>query len=61
MQTCVCANRLLVQDGVYDEFCGKLRDKISQLVVGDGMQPGVTQGPLINDRAAEKVMQSTLN
>ena len=47
-QTCVCANRLLVQDGVYDAFAGKLKAAVEQLRVGNGMEEGVTQGPLIN-------------
>ncbi|XP_022110048.1 succinate-semialdehyde dehydrogenase, mitochondrial-like [Acanthaster planci] len=54
-QTCVCANRIYVQDGIYTEFSQKLAAKISNLVIGDGMESGVTQGPLINDKAVEKV------
>lgn len=54
-QTCVCANRLLVQDGVYDAFAAKLAEAVSKLEVGDGMQPGVEQGPLINEAGVEKV------
>lgn len=54
-QTCVCANRLLVQDGVYDAFAAKLAEAVSTLEVGDGMQPGVEQGPLINEAGVEKV------
>ena len=54
-QTCVCANRILVQDGVYDAFAAKLRAAVEALKVGDGFEPGVTQGPLINDGAVEKV------
>lgn len=54
-QTCVCANRLLVQDGVYDAFMAKLKTAVLALKVGDGMQDGVTQGPLIDDAAVEKV------
>jgi succinate-semialdehyde dehydrogenase/glutarate-semialdehyde dehydrogenase len=54
-QTCVCANRLLVQDGVYDAFAAKLRMAVEALKVGDGMEPGVTQGPLINADAVKKV------
>ncbi|MCS6922139.1 MAG: NAD-dependent succinate-semialdehyde dehydrogenase [Elioraea sp.] len=54
-QTCVCANRILVQDSVYEAFADKLRRAVEQLVVGDGTQPGVTQGPLINDAAVLKV------
>lgn len=54
-QTCVCANRILVQDGVYDEFAAKLKQAVEALAVGDGMEPGVTQGPLINKNAVLKV------
>ncbi len=54
-QTCVCANRLLVQDGVYDAFAEKLAVAVANLKVGDGMGEEVTQGPLINEAAVEKV------
>jgi len=54
-QTCVCANRFLVQDGIYDEFADKLAVAVSEMKVGDGMQDGITQGPLINEEAVEKV------
>ena len=54
-QTCVCANRLLVQDGVYDAFKAKLKTAVEALKVGNGMEPGVTQGPLINADAVKKV------
>jgi succinate-semialdehyde dehydrogenase/glutarate-semialdehyde dehydrogenase len=54
-QTCVCANRLLVQEGVYDSFAAKLTEKVRQLKVGNGMDAGVTQGPLIDKYAVEKV------
>ena len=54
-QTCVCANRLLVQDGVYDAFAQKLKVAVEGLKVGNGMEPGVTQGPLINADAVAKV------
>ena len=54
-QTCVCANRLLVQDGIYDAFVAKLTDKVRQLKVGNGMEAGVTQGPLIDSNAVVKV------
>ncbi len=54
-QTCVCANRIYVQDGVYDEFAEKLSIAVSRLRVGDGMQDGVTQGPLIDMDAVQKV------
>jgi succinate-semialdehyde dehydrogenase/glutarate-semialdehyde dehydrogenase len=54
-QTCVCANRILVQDSVYDAFVEKLSARIAKLKVGDGSEDGVTQGPLINMDAVEKV------
>ena len=54
-QTCVCANRFLVQDGVYDAFAAKLATAVKALKVGDGASPGVEQGPLINMAAVEKV------
>jgi succinate-semialdehyde dehydrogenase/glutarate-semialdehyde dehydrogenase len=54
-QTCVCANRILVQDGVYEKFAAKLKAAVEGLKVGNGMEPGVTQGPLINADAVKKV------
>ena len=54
-QTCVCANRLLVQDGIYDEFASKLAAAVGGLQVGDGMADGTSQGPLINESAVLKV------
>ncbi len=54
-QTCVCANRLYVQDAVYDEFAGKLAAKVAQFKVGQGTEPGVTIGPLIEAAAVAKV------
>ena len=54
-QTCVCANRILVQDGVYDAFAAKLQAAVEALKVGNGMEEGVTQGPLINAEAVTKV------
>jgi len=54
-QTCVCANRLLVQDGVYDLFAEKLGRAVAQLKVGDGVQAEVSQGPLIDAAALAKV------
>ncbi len=54
-QTCVCANRLLVQSGVYDAFAEKLVAAVKKLKVGDGTGEGVTQGPLIDQKALEKV------
>jgi succinate-semialdehyde dehydrogenase/glutarate-semialdehyde dehydrogenase len=54
-QTCVCANRVLVQDGVYDTFADKLTAAVRKLKVGSGMDAGVTVGPLINKEAVKKV------
>jgi succinate-semialdehyde dehydrogenase/glutarate-semialdehyde dehydrogenase len=54
-QTCVCANRLLVQDGVYDAFAAKLSAAVAKLKVGNGLEAGVTQGPLIDLKAVLKV------
>ena len=54
-QTCVCTNRLLVQDGVYEEFARRLAAAVARLQVGPGAEPGVTQGPLIDQGALEKV------
>jgi succinate-semialdehyde dehydrogenase/glutarate-semialdehyde dehydrogenase len=54
-QTCVCANRILVQDGVYDAFAAKLKAAVEALKVGPGTEDGVTQGPLINADAVAKV------
>ncbi len=54
-QTCVCANRLLVQAGVYDAFAAKLVEAVKQIRVGNGMEAGVQQGPMINAQAIDKV------
>jgi succinate-semialdehyde dehydrogenase/glutarate-semialdehyde dehydrogenase len=54
-QTCVCANRILVQDKIYDAFAEKLGKKVAGLKVGNGFDDGVTQGPLINMEAVTKV------
>ncbi len=54
-QTCICANRILVQDSVYDSFTEKLATAVSALKVGNGIEPGVTQGPLIDSAAVAKV------
>ncbi len=56
-QTCVCANRLYVQDGVYDAFAAKLAEKVKGFKVGAGTEPGVVIGPLINDAGVKKVEQ----
>jgi len=54
-QTCVCANRIYVQDAVYDAFAAKLAEKIRALKVGKGTEPGVTIGPLIDEQGLRKV------
>lgn len=54
-QTCVCANRIYVQEGVFDAFAAKLSTAVSQLKVGVGTTEGVTQGPLIDEKAVQKV------
>ncbi len=54
-QTCVCANRIYVQDGVYDEFLSRFSQAISALKIGDGLKGETQQGPLINMAAVEKV------
>ena len=54
-QTCVCANRVLVQDGVYEAFAAKMAAAVADLKVGNGLEEGTQQGPLIDMRAVEKV------
>ncbi|KAL4201614.1 hypothetical protein AMTRI_Chr02g259450 [Amborella trichopoda] len=54
-QTCVCANRILVQEGIYDQFANAFAKGVEQLQVGNGFAEGVAQGPLINQAAVEKV------
>ncbi len=54
-QTCVCANRFLVQDGIYDAFAARLAEQAGELKVGPGLEAGVVQGPLINEAAVAKV------
>ena len=56
-QTCVCANRTYVQSGVYDDFVARLGEKVARMVVGPGDQPGVTIGPLIDQRGVDKADQ----
>ena len=56
-QTCVCANRIYVQDGVYDEFSAKLKAAVEALKVGDGLEAGTDLGPLIEPKAVEKVRE----
>jgi succinate-semialdehyde dehydrogenase/glutarate-semialdehyde dehydrogenase len=54
-QTCVCSNRILVQEGIYDEFVTRLADSVKTLNVGNGMEEGINQGPLISQKALDKV------
>jgi len=54
-QTCVCANRIFAQESIYDEFTGKLAEAAKAMKVGDGLEDGVAQGPLIDINAVEKV------
>ncbi len=54
-QTCVCANRIYVQSAVYDAFAEKLAVAVGKLTIGDGLEPGISTGPLINMAAVEKV------
>lgn len=56
-QTCVCANRIYVQAGVYDVFAAKLSARVAAMKVGDGLEPGVELGPLINPEAGAKVQE----
>jgi succinate-semialdehyde dehydrogenase/glutarate-semialdehyde dehydrogenase len=56
-QTCVCANRLLVQAGIYDRFAARLAEVVSQMKVGDGLEADTKIGPLIDDKAIAKVEQ----
>ncbi len=54
-QTCVCTNRIIVQSGIYDAFIDRFASKVSRLRVGSGTEPGVEQGPLIDEHAVRKV------
>lgn len=56
-QTCVCANRILVQSGIHDEFVARLREAVADLRVGNGFEDGSEQGPLISTEAVEKVQR----
>ncbi|XP_075240787.1 glutarate-semialdehyde dehydrogenase-like [Convolutriloba macropyga] len=56
-QTCVCANRIFVQSGIYNSFCSKLAEKVKSLKYGHGMDPTNSLGPLINERAVVKVKE----
>ncbi|XAR67246.1 Succinate-semialdehyde dehydrogenase (NAD(+)) [Bertholletia excelsa] len=54
-QTCVCANRVLVQEGIYEKFADALSNAVLKMQVGNGFHEGVSQGPLINEAAVQKV------
>lgn len=56
-QTCVCTNRFLIQDEVYDEFAARLSTRVQSLTVGDGLKGETQQGPLIDENAVEKVLE----
>lgn len=56
-QTCVCANRIYIQSGIYDHVAARLVDKVNAMQVGDGFTAGVTQGPLIDQDAVNKVQE----
>ena len=60
-QTCVCANRIYVQEGVYDEFAEKLAEAVNKMKVGDGFENDVTVGPLISNAAVDKVEDHILD
>src|SRR5918996_962291 len=59
-QTCVCANRIYVQDGVYDAFAAKLAEKVRGFKVGAGTEPGVVIGPLIDENGVKKVEEEVI-
>ena len=59
-QTCVCANRIFVEEGIYDAFAAKLLAAVRAQVVGNGLIPGVTIGPLIDEKAVEKQRSTSL-
>ncbi|NHN88800.1 NAD-dependent succinate-semialdehyde dehydrogenase [Acetobacter conturbans] len=54
-QTCVCANRIFVQDGIHDRFVARMKEEVAKFKVGNGLEDGVTMGPLINEAAVKKV------
>lgn len=60
-QTCVCANRILVQENIYHEFAKKLIERVKTLKLGNGLNENVQQGPLINEKAIEKVERHVQN
>ena len=54
-QTCVCANRIIVQEGIHDKYIAALKVALNELVMGNGLDPNTKQGPLINEKAVQKV------
>jgi succinate-semialdehyde dehydrogenase / glutarate-semialdehyde dehydrogenase len=56
-QTCICANRFYIHHNIYDDFIKKLSHKMSELVVGNGLEPKITIGPLISEKARQKVLK----
>ncbi|AQS83692.1 MAG: NAD-dependent succinate-semialdehyde dehydrogenase [Acetobacter aceti] len=56
-QTCVCANRIFVQDGIHDRFVARMKEEVARFKVGNGLEEGVTMGPLINEGAVRKVRE----
>lgn len=56
-QTCVCANRIFVQEGIYDAFTAKFTEAVKQMKIGNGLEEGVEAGPLINEKGLDKVEQ----
>lgn len=60
LQTCISANRVLVQAGVYDEFLAALKEAVEKSVVGDGLKEGVNIGPLINANQLKRVRMYSL-
>jgi succinate-semialdehyde dehydrogenase/glutarate-semialdehyde dehydrogenase len=56
-QTCICANRFYIHHNIYDDFIKKLSHKMSELIVGNGLEPKITIGPLISEKARQKVLK----
>ena len=56
-QTCVCANRVFVQEGIHDRFVARMKEEVAKFKVGNGLDEGVTMGPLINENAVKKVRE----
>jgi len=60
-QTCICANRIMVQAGVYDEFVKRFSQHVDQFQIGDGLQAGTTHGPVITEKAAQGIHEKVQN